>query len=173
MRIKKVSQTTPAQAQIVDGYSESTTDGYSCNYVNNLNKRHIITVSKSVYQSSVADQSQVTFDQAISTGTKLTLLNNNIVIGAGVSKILASCVLSSRYNSTVNQQYGCQIRKNGQAINLQAVSIKTVASKVCSATISPSLIEVQEGDTISMYTNFGATADISADYTGLTVEVVE
>ena len=35
MRIKKVSQTTSTQAQIVDGYSTSTTDSYSCNYVNN------------------------------------------------------------------------------------------------------------------------------------------
>lgn len=34
MRIKKVSQTTPTQAQVVDGYSTSTTDCYSCNYVN-------------------------------------------------------------------------------------------------------------------------------------------
>lgn len=37
MRIRKVSQTTPTQAQIVDGYSTSTTDGYSANYVNGLN----------------------------------------------------------------------------------------------------------------------------------------
>lgn len=35
MRIKKVSQTTSTQAQVVDGYSTSTTDSYSCNYVNN------------------------------------------------------------------------------------------------------------------------------------------
>ena len=34
MRIKKVSQTTATQAQVVDGYSTSTTDSYSCNYVN-------------------------------------------------------------------------------------------------------------------------------------------
>lgn len=34
-RIKKVSQTVPTYGQIVDGYSDSTTDGYSANYVNN------------------------------------------------------------------------------------------------------------------------------------------
>lgn len=33
--LKKVSQTTPVSAQIVDGYSTSTTDGYSANYINN------------------------------------------------------------------------------------------------------------------------------------------
>lgn len=37
MRIKKVSETTSTQAQVVDGYSTSTTDSYSCNYVNNIN----------------------------------------------------------------------------------------------------------------------------------------
>ena len=36
MRIKKVSQTTPTQAQVVDGYSTSTTDSYSANYVNSM-----------------------------------------------------------------------------------------------------------------------------------------
>jgi hypothetical protein len=35
MRIKKVSQTTSTQAQVVDGYSTSTIDSYSCNYANN------------------------------------------------------------------------------------------------------------------------------------------
>lgn len=36
MRIKKVSQTTSTQAQVVDGYSTSTSDSYSCNYVNSI-----------------------------------------------------------------------------------------------------------------------------------------
>lgn len=36
MRIKKVSQTVPTTAQVVDGYSNSTTDSYSCNYVNGI-----------------------------------------------------------------------------------------------------------------------------------------
>jgi microcystin-dependent protein len=35
--IIKASQTTPVQAQIVDSYSESTTDGYSANYINRIN----------------------------------------------------------------------------------------------------------------------------------------
>lgn len=40
MRIKKVSQPTPiipATAQITDTYSTSTTDGYSCSYINSDN----------------------------------------------------------------------------------------------------------------------------------------
>ena len=34
MRIKKVSQTTTTSAQIVNSYSDSQTNGYSCDYVN-------------------------------------------------------------------------------------------------------------------------------------------
>lgn len=36
MIIQKTSQTTTTQAQVVDGYSTSVSDSYSCNYVNNL-----------------------------------------------------------------------------------------------------------------------------------------
>ena len=35
MRIKKTSQTIPIQAQVVNTQSNSTTDSYSCDYVNN------------------------------------------------------------------------------------------------------------------------------------------
>lgn len=33
--IKKVSETTPTMASIVNGYSTSTQDGYSCDFINN------------------------------------------------------------------------------------------------------------------------------------------
>jgi len=34
MQIKKISETTPTMASVVDTYSTSTQDAYSCNYVN-------------------------------------------------------------------------------------------------------------------------------------------
>lgn len=34
MRIKKVSETTPINGKAIDSYSSSTTDAYSCNYIN-------------------------------------------------------------------------------------------------------------------------------------------
>lgn len=37
MRIKKIAETTPITGNVIDGYSESTADGYSCNYINELN----------------------------------------------------------------------------------------------------------------------------------------
>ena len=37
MRIKKTSQTTPVQAEVVNIYSESQENTYSCDYINELN----------------------------------------------------------------------------------------------------------------------------------------
>lgn len=37
MRIKKVSETTPITGNITNQYNESITDGYSCDYINDLN----------------------------------------------------------------------------------------------------------------------------------------
>jgi hypothetical protein len=45
MRIKKTSQTTPTQAQNVNVYSESTENGYACDYINN-------NVGKEVYSTT-------------------------------------------------------------------------------------------------------------------------
>lgn len=63
MRIKKVSQTTSTQAKIVDGYSTSTVDGYSCNYVNNLAGKILWTNSDPT--------------QAISQTTNISLSSND------------------------------------------------------------------------------------------------
>lgn len=54
MRIKKVSQTTSTQAQVVDGYSTSVTDSYSCNYVNGMCGKILWTNSNPA--SSFAEQ---------------------------------------------------------------------------------------------------------------------
>lgn len=37
MRIKKTSQTTPVQAEVVNTYSDSENNAYSCDYMNELN----------------------------------------------------------------------------------------------------------------------------------------
>ena len=67
MRIKKVSQTTPVQAQIVDGYSTSTTDGYSANYVNGLVEVEEFT-------------SQVTFNETVAGNTHFYKYGKLVVV---------------------------------------------------------------------------------------------
>lgn len=52
MRIKKVSETTPTMASIVDGYSTSTQDGYSCNYVNDRIETEYSSTNNKTYSCS-------------------------------------------------------------------------------------------------------------------------
>lgn len=47
MRIKKVSQTTPVPTQVINEYSTSTRDTYSCDYVNSLTEIKEISLTTS------------------------------------------------------------------------------------------------------------------------------
>ena len=65
MRIKKTSQTTPIQAQVVNTKSNSTTDSYSCDYVNNH------------YEDFT---SKVTFDEGTPANTQFVRIGRMIFI---------------------------------------------------------------------------------------------
>lgn len=54
MRIKKTSQTTPRSSETINTYSESTTDGYSANYVNNA--------IKDIYSTKEVKTNKIWFD---------------------------------------------------------------------------------------------------------------
>lgn len=78
MRIKKVSQTTSTQAQVVDGHSTSTIDSYSCNYVNGIHHysttEHIVGTwvdgkplyRKSVFLNSLPNNTTTSYEHNIS-----------------------------------------------------------------------------------------------------------
>lgn len=73
--IIKVSQTTSTQAQVVDGYSTSTTDSYSCNYVNSI---------KDIYSTDEVKTNKVWIDgkpiyrKCFNRGSDTTTFNHNI-----------------------------------------------------------------------------------------------
>lgn len=96
MRIKKTSQTTPIQAQIVDGYSESTTDGYSANYVNNAIKDVYSTIqvekTNKVLNNKPVYRSYISYEHS-SVGTYN--FNHNLGIETIVS-INGSCTIAGQ-----------------------------------------------------------------------------
>ena len=77
MRIKKTSQTTPVQAEVVNTYSTSQENAYSCDYINDMNthsstEQRIGTWTngkplyrKTYYASSLADTGTVTIPLSI------------------------------------------------------------------------------------------------------------
>lgn len=169
MRIKKVSQTTPVQAQIVDGYSTSTTDGYSANYINGT--RSTITASFSTNHTiaTTNTEEKVNLDTSVSVGNKLTLNNSGeIVVGSGVRAILVSANINYQ-TITAGVKYVI-IKQNGATVyqNTSQISART------SLPITPSLVEVQEGDKITLYLN-GTQNDVirrGVAFSNITVEVV-
>ena len=63
--IIKVSMTTPTSAQIVDGFSESSTDGYCCDYVNN----NFQLKGTILYQNNSGATGNITLNDAIENYT--------------------------------------------------------------------------------------------------------
>ena len=173
MRIKKVSQTTPVQAQIVDGYSESTTDGYSCNYVNEEIKRNVITC-KLASNGNYNLNTIIPLNDVTIIGDKLTYSNSKIKVGAGVNKVLVSAQMYINYSATNNKVYGFAILQ-GSDENISVRCQKTVEDPI-SVSSGTVLLNVQENDEFSMklIASTGlSNIPINANNTFITIEVVE
>lgn len=120
MRIKKTSQTTPVQAEVVNTYSESESNAYSCNYVNNINNystsetftgkhwvngkpiyRRVIkgttysTGSISYYADILFDLETLTHSEGYITRTGENPMPINTVIWNGNNDLVASSRLES------------------------------------------------------------------------------
>lgn len=71
MVLEKVSQTTPTQAQVVDGYSTSATDAYSCNYINEKFDAKTI-----LFQSEAGQAGTITLNDDSSNYTRIDIVSD-------------------------------------------------------------------------------------------------
>lgn len=132
------------------------------------------TMTKSQSITSTATKLQLT--QKVKAGNRLSFNNNSVVIGAGVKKVLVSgsaYFVSGANNNSIKtvqiyQNNDWKVRYNSLSNgNYQHVNI------------APVLLEVNQGDTISLYAiDNGGTGTIdqsgASKYdTMLTVEVIE
>lgn len=163
MIIKKINQTTPIQAQVVDGYSQSISDAYSANYVNELlnNGTNFIIINASddttySYNTAWAIQ-KVDFNQVLaSSGNKLTFntTTKKIVVGSGVNYVRISGLLGLW--GMPNTHIEIQPRKNDSSLRV-IYHDKHSSSGAESRDITPFIVPVQEGDTIDLAFNSGHT----------------
>lgn len=152
--------------------------------INKINEKNVITAfnndsTDNLYQSINVEQTftpyPVILANSISTGNKLTLSDNKIVIGAGVSKILVSGMLTLSRGVT-DWFVVMYIKKNDETIAYPSDNFTDW--QPLSLVSNPILLEVQEGDVLSM--EF-ATGNKTGEYqirtgkhlTRMTVEVVE
>ena len=172
---------------ITNDYSQSQTDAYSCNYINeklyeiSTNTKSAITIGLSANVSHIGT-TKVALDTVMnSIGNKFTLNSNGIRIGAGVTKVKVSANILQQA-STVNL-YGGYITKNGtnlaSAVNVGFNTItRTDSWEFFYTGISPIIIDVVEGDIIYLcsYVNNKTSKVTLQAYSGravnLTVEEV-
>ena len=175
MKIKKIYQGELPENKILNAQSTSQTDTYSCDYINNLQGLDYICVNKGKNNSLTlsAGYQKIVLESIVSSnGNKLTLLNNNVVVGAGVSKIRVSGQLAL-WNA--NGTIGAAIVKNDDLVNgvliLSWGEAKT--NKDACVLITITFADVQEGDKISLYLYAGAeqTANVQRN-SQLNVEVI-
>lgn len=146
-----------------------------------LEEKNIMTIKKDANQSITQNTNpqQITFDNAKKVGTKLTFSNNSIKIGQGVSAILVSACCWA--NAISGYKWVSLRRKRGSNYEIfsQAISPLNTSETWDSVTVTPTLIDVEENDEISLWiaiTGNGAGSVDAGTYkasTYITVEVVE
>lgn len=117
--------------------------------------RNIITYSltANITSLSVNTYTRAPMTSASTLGTRLTANNGNIKVGKGVSKLLVSAQMTYIAESAAGLRY-LRIVKNNSVTNDNSVAwaMATVpAGARHPIYIPPTLIDVQEGDVISLY----------------------
>ena len=167
---------------ISNAKTTGTTNTYSCDYVNKITEKNIL----SAYNASVGEEvsafgtTTIALDTVISSiGTKLTLSNGSVKIGSGVSKVMVSGVLRGYFknnNSTTNYEVGCRINKNTTiARALEFIIDKNTTINAKLITVAPFLLDVEENDVISIgiYSSSGNAVRKYLENSYLTIEVIE
>lgn len=160
MRIKKVSQTTPVTAQVVDGYSTSTTDAYSANYVNNMQ----IGTSNIDWEALESD------GLAYLTGNTYTINSTDVaMIGTGfvtsgqsrawISLPLGRIVVGNP-SITINSLYGAIRNTSGTYVSGGA---KDWATNVVSASLN--------GSNLILSLNISGLSNLPANNTPIVLSV--
>ena len=160
------------QSNIKDMQTTSDTDTYSCNYLNNAIKTpNIMTATLSSNETlSSTSYTILPLSSSSSIGTKLSISNDGIKIGAGVTKVKVSAKAS--FNNNATGLKWLTIFKNTDAFIANPHNL-SARGMVYSPTV---MIDVQQNDILYMEIQ-GASGDIirggPGNYTTMTVEVVE
>lgn len=173
-KIIKAFQSAGVVSAVSNTYSDSTTNTYSCQYINEHSTENptprIATASLSA--NITLTNVDVPLDTIESTTDSLTLQSNGIRIGAGISKVKVSGNMFCYSASTSVTYSWTYITKNGIDVS---IAIASASGRYCSTSHSPRLISVQEGDIIKLHKQASTQSDSirGTSNTWLTVEVVE
>lgn len=149
--------------------TESDNDVYSCNYINNVMQNNILGVSLTAnVDPQISTYVEInTWKQQLKIGDKLNVENGKIKIGAGVNYIKIYGQLG--INSDGDALFYIWLKKNGNNVGVWEVN-RTFNTYV----IIPinQILQVEEGDIISMATYQDAKYTIEVEKTGVYFEAI-
>lgn len=122
--------------------TSSTTDTYSCDYLN----KSIICAGTTTSSIDTNLNKLPLSTEIAKKGSKFTISNGSIIIGAGVSQIIVSAQLTFR-DKTDNQKT-LAVKLNGDTI-ISSLMIGNVQPTIID---TPKLINVSPNDVIELYT---------------------
>lgn len=139
-----------------------------------LKEKSIMTAYSETNQS-VTDNTTIKLTNSVSTGEKLTLANNAILIGKGVTKVkISAAIFYQDFPDSQSYLWG-RICSNGKNACGSLVGKGKSSFQTC--IIAPQIIEVSEGTKLTLnagdINSNNATVRAGANYTYITVEVVE
>ena len=151
------------------------------NLINEKINKNIITALNSSDGDEVTayGMTYLTFDKSTLVGSKLSLINGKVKIGAGVSKIMVSGLI--RYNSknnssSNNYELGAYIFNNDSSAVGCRLTVPASGENISDTIVlTPRIITAKENDLISLifYSTTGAITRKYLSESYLTVEVVE
>ena len=159
MLIRKTQQpSTYPENQIHDVYSTSTTDTYSCNYINNLAspKYLLAKISTNGYVSHTGFSDFVLTEIENNTNTKLVIENNKIVVKKNVNHIRVSGTIFCE--GLENNAYIWGILNKGTT---SFTSVINSGSYFQSVVFPDKIISVTTNDTISGKIQASGTSNVS------------
>lgn len=174
MLIRKTQQPSDyPENQIHDAYSTSTTDTYSCNYLNNKYLTATVNVSTDIPNTSWISLPLVILDSQTNVDeSKLTIENGKVKIGTGINHIRISGGVF--FEGMGNETYvWAGINLNGDS---QVLAIHS-GSYYQSCIFPPRILNVSAGDLIEISANTSNASGVKtrggSNNTWLLVEILD
>lgn len=142
------------------------------------NKSNIVTVTAPAISSWGNTKSIVPFSEVRKIGNKLSANVNGttITIGTGVNHVLINANFSLQCKSSVTSESTVTIYKNGTHILSGFYHAHLQQYEFSNAVISPIIVDVAQGDTLSFYIESNFTGQLHNSQYGrtyMTVQVID
>lgn len=144
--------------------------------IENAYEKHIVSALGTQQTIEANVETKISLSNPAVIGNKLSLVNNGIVIGSGVSWVRVSANVGGQ-NSSANSGkiYAC-IKRNDEAQFEKYSDTNTAQYEYQSFEFAPFILSVNEGDVIAMYVTSPVKWVVNSSYdkmTSLMVEVIE